>query len=1843
MHSFRGKHYESHWSNPSSKISSCRSTCNPGGKIDTSYDSKVNRAITSTKHPFSHRMPNTGLSHSSLLGKFLILYVLAVPYVYASNAVSGKLDQRQSGVNMFFGDGYFGCPYDVFHAFQRIGEASHPGPFEITICNVTGLNGKADEICKWSGNLCGITETAATESVIKREMCRTKPQRKHLFHVKPVPPNQITKNGTDSLKGQSKGVAILSDIPFRIAEQWSHLTAWKASRLIVGFARIAQYDTLVVTIYGFQRNIPDAVSLNGELHSQVLSILDSWRGPSIVLGDFNFDVSDSSIYHNGYQPLGLFDVRILEQRSTNTDIGPTTSQTSVTDSILVSKWFAERFVRAWIQQDSGLATHSPVHATFDLDLPCRDDLVWKLPIPFTSLPCREQIDVAWSQCSDEFEVRFQEILKQGDPDEIFTTWSTLTERCISNAIEIGKNPDSTATRPTSKRQLGRGQIPVLGPIARHQLAKKPRNGDYSPEFEAISVVAKQRVKQTRRLTSLHQRMVFQSKKGVVLHNDQNQQEWTKIFNSRGYGKSFSSWVIDHTDVDHMPFVLPSIDFVLCLQQRVQIDCDSLCKKQFRARSQQFKKTIQSDWTKGGKITFDIMAHRTSGEFQSMLVPCTINATRQKWIRKGIVVLKLDTHDFDLGKCFKVFHNDVELSVQRLQDNLVEVRVPSHHCQEIGNRVELRFHRWVYDCSEMAEGFFDYWKQFWERDDENISRDHWIEAMHHVESVQKRDPIPITVEISDIQNSIASTPTKSARGLCGWSIKEVKVIPYRAIALLKQAFEIFISKGWPKIFSLVRVALPPKVASPCQPKDGRPIAIMSQIYRVLSKPLAKKILIHFAGIMPRSIAGGLPGRDTMDIWYTIQHLVENALRKQQPLFGFCLDIQKCFNAIGRFPATQALIQLGVPSDVVESWNLLLSRLQRSVNIAGSCSPMHSSTTGIPEGDPMSVPCMVAICFIWHQHIGKFSTSQPWSFADNWEITSNSMTELARNIREIIKFLRAWKLKADIGKSWCWSTKKLNTEESRNFHEVCNEFGTIPFVATQKDLGAQIKYKRTQTLGSIKERFENATLRAQRLMSIPGTLEQKWRALKLGVASVALYGIEIASIGWQHFQKLRSAYADVLAEGRGNRNEWLACHMTNHSSGDPEITAIKRCFRAARRFLTHYQQFAHDFRDLIVHADPHTYHACGPSSTIKRWLFRLGWKTLPSGNVMTDNQIIIDLATTPLEYVDQQIVSSWTNKVLCEISHRQGLGDIPAPNPTITFSNIANLNDIDKKIAVKHIMGAYVCANKAKHWQEHDGRCCLCNSGQYDSMFHRVFECEFFSNIRKPFDSLLKEVRNLYPHWAFSPTIPTHPDEIRFLQICSLFPITLLSDHNGEYDDATRVYTFFTDGGCTNPDCPPASLASWSIVGDLLHDETQRKIAGQEYIDTKKWPTTLKPIAQGHIPYRQSNDRGELMAIVQCLSLAKHRVFIWSDSTYALDVLEKTIACKGDITKLQQCKNWDLVLYLVTVIQLREESDIQYNHIKAHEPIDADRHPRVQYVLGNYLADRHASKFLQDIPDATKTISAGIKEHYTSTKTLHRAYLEFACCLTKTTAAFKSGGIDDSEAGVATGEPIGEVRETNKIDFLKNWVIVGQNVTYNLDVRDNIFDDIPHPPQFTHAVINWLRRLVWPSNVKQNDVGVSWLELLTDLCVSTGCYPPITQGKWKGQSVFTEVSKGSASSLIDNPLKDQIAALRSCIRAVAAMHGSEVFPMSFFTKDCKSLLIHPGGRQSAGLTIRPKLIEPGRTIDSIARMHFLKNGGNKNLGFSVDRTSPNVVVPIVTSNYNCQSRITRFKQAKERLRR
>ena len=109
-------------------------------------------------------------------------------------------------------------------------------------------------------------------------------------------------------------------------------------------------------------------------------------------------------------------------------------------------------------------------------------------------------------------------------------------------------------------------------------------------------------------------------------------------------------------------------------------------------------------------------------------------------------------------------------------------------------------------------------------------------------------------------------------------------------------------------------------------------------------------------------------------------VEEALHHSQELSGVALDLRRAFNMIPRPPARCLLGLLGLPPAIADFWLKGLPLVRRSFSVGGSLSSGLQSTTGTPEGDPMSVLCMFAICYAFVLAVEPFAT--PSCYADNW---------------------------------------------------------------------------------------------------------------------------------------------------------------------------------------------------------------------------------------------------------------------------------------------------------------------------------------------------------------------------------------------------------------------------------------------------------------------------------------------------------------------------------------------------------------------------------------------------------------------------------------------------------------------------------------------------------------------------------------------------------------------------------------------------------------------------------------------------------------------------------------------
>lgn len=762
--------------------------------------------------------------------------------------------------------------------------------------------------------------------------------------------------------------------------------------------------------------------------------------------------------------------------------------------------------------------------------------------------------------------------------------------------------------------------------------------------------------------------------------------------------------------------------------------------------------------------------------------------------------------------------------------------------------------------------------------------------------------------------------------------------------------------------------------------------------------------------------------------------------------------------------------------------------------------------------MSVPASIILCLVWHYAIvhphedDAVLEVQPWSFADNWELSSSDPHALGCAIKTTMEFLHSWKPQPDISKSWAWSTKPMKNEVKDRFSQLVSEHGQLLFLSGAKDLGAAVRYQKLIFLDPIKERFQKVAARAKILCGFPSGFAHKWRAIIMGLNPAAPYGLEISCIGKRHFQMIRTSVADVLSEGHSNRNEFLAGITHPTVVGDIEVVAIKRCFKACRIFLLRNPDRHEEFLKLLhkIPGDPRNAH--GPTGTLKRWILRLGWSVLPSGSIRTHAHVVITIDCTPYELIFRLVDDAWALVVAAEISNRKGLENIPHFNIPLSAKSLQKFDEAEQSICSKYFMSAFTAADKAKHWQEH-GRCRWCD--HEDSIAHRFFECPALAVTRFEHKETVDAVREQCPFWANAPLIPRHQDEDKWTQLCSTFRLPQ-PDHVLEGTHCEdKLFTFYTDGSCKNPTCKEGSVASWTVIADSAENDSHRKEIVTAFLTNQEDPTTLIHVGSGEVPLLQSNDRAELCAVIVALALAK-RVCIYSDSQYALDILQQTIDSQANLQSLHHLANYDLILELILVVAGRGRNLVSWHHVRAHQTVDSFDDPLDQYhCVANAIADQYAKLFIDkmdtEFPDA-------IAEHYVYWRSLHLAYLKYCVAATRAISAFK----EDVEPAPEQPVPVDPIAK------LLGWEPTAP-IKFDFDITRQQLLHFPQPPNFMVAVVTWAKSLSWPSNKVATDCGISWIELLVDFRLATGVMCPRQLGKCRNVHRYAEVTRGSAEHL------------------------------------------------------------------------------------------------------------------------
>lgn len=137
--------------------------------------------------------------------------------------------------------------------------------------------------------------------------------------------------------------------------------------------------------------------------------------------------------------------------------------------------------------------------------------------------------------------------------------------------------------------------------------------------------------------------------------------------------------------------------------------------------------------------------------------------------------------------------------------------------------------------------------------------------------------------------------KSARGACGFSVREVKFMPYPIVALLFELFHLIEQHGiWPQRWTTARTVMLAKSNTGTTDSTAlRPITILSRVYRLWARYRAAEALDHLGNIIPTEISGVVGHVSSECLQAYVAELLEQASEDQIGKRGLVIHLRKFF--------------------------------------------------------------------------------------------------------------------------------------------------------------------------------------------------------------------------------------------------------------------------------------------------------------------------------------------------------------------------------------------------------------------------------------------------------------------------------------------------------------------------------------------------------------------------------------------------------------------------------------------------------------------------------------------------------------------------------------------------------------------------------------------------------------------------------------------------------------------------------------------------------------------------------------------------------------------------------------
>ena len=633
--------------------------------------------------------------------------------------------------------------------------------------------------------------------------------------------------------------------------------------------------------------------------------------------------------------------------------------------------------------------------------------------------------------------------------------------------------------------------------------------------------------------------------------------------------------------------------------------------------------------------------------------------------------------------------------------------------------------WCSDPKWVFEQLRDFWSSFWSHSRPVDP----AQTQYLVDALPELPPFDPQITRDDVATAIQQLQLGKARGLDGFSNFELHCLHDQDMCLLAAVFNSIMATGqWPDELCDGVVALTAKVEQPQVPKDGRPITILSTIFRLFGKIFSRKILHHYLPHLPKSLFGSIPGRSSCDAAWQLATQIEEAMATDTTLFGVSLDLSKAYSLLPRQLLMQMAVKTGWPPALTRVYENFLSKLRRYFRLADGLWGPVTSTVGVPEGCPLAVSCMVLVTWAMTARVANLGIPLI-SYVDNWSAQTPERHSVSLFLQEVAAATRAMQLILNADKTRVYATSAVGRVALRK-----TQFQGSPLQVCLKldDLGVDFNSTKTPAAAALLRRVEAVQPRLMRLQRTPWSHTRKAQVLVRSIHSAVSFGVEFASTAASTCSLIRGKYSAAIWGAKNHRNHFLSPVAGLDIIYEPFLLFLLRRISSLRRAFSLQPEHTQFLWNLFVSTDATT---TGPFAYLFSQMRSLGWAPLRNLRCCNHAGSELDLCLLSQQQLKDAMHESWWKFITSKLPDQPGYAKADHTSLLFTLS-LRRVTKCSVPIVGSFTVGAALSSGHKRHFlDQQDAVCKFCGSN--DDYSHRLRFCPQFAAARSQVPQALLE--------------------------------------------------------------------------------------------------------------------------------------------------------------------------------------------------------------------------------------------------------------------------------------------------------------------------------------------------------------------------------------------------------------------------------------------------------------------------------------------------------------------------